>query len=218
LIGAASKRFATFLLCLKETFADPSEVLACKWSELKGDVLYINHPVKRHYSGHYQLSASLVQMINALPREDEWIFPTNYRNAANSMRVLRMKVARKFKNPAVLTISLKSFRHWGGSMLAFVTNGNVPEIARVLRHRSWKSTQRYVHTITGLKDEDFDVTSATALDEVLALGKAGWAKYDEVVFNGVVYHCYRKPKRFGSLKNVVDTSKISGIGYDPHEI
>jgi hypothetical protein len=115
--------------------------------------------------------------------------------------------ARKFNNPAILQISLKSFRHWGGSMLAYVTNGNVPEIAKVLRHKSWKSTKRYVHTITGLKDVDFDVTSATALEEILELGKEGWTKYDEVVFDGVAYHCYRKPKRFGSLKNVVDTPK-----------
>jgi hypothetical protein len=51
-----------------------------------------------------------------------------------------------------------------------------------------------------LKDEDFDVTSATTLDEVLALGKAGWQKYDEITFNSVTYHCYRKPKRFGLLR------------------
>lgn len=219
LISAASKRFATFLLCLKETFADPSEVLACKWSELKGYVLYINHPVKRHYPGHYELSARLVGMINALPRENERIFPTNYRVAANSMRMLRRRVARKFNNPTVLQISLKSFRHWGGSMLAYVTNGNIPEIARVLRHKSWKSTKRYVHTITTLHDEDFDVTSATTLDEILALGKAGWQKYDEIVFNSVTYHCYRKPKRFGVLKkNDVDTSKNEGIRHYPHEV
>ena len=207
LISAASRRFATYLSCLKETFADPSEVLAVEWTELKGNIMYINHPVKRHYPGHYELSARLIGMINALPREDKRIFPTNYRAAANSMRMLRRKVARKFNNPAVLQISLKSFRHWGGSMLAYVTNGNVPEIAKVLRHKSWKSTKRYVHTITGLKDVDFDVTSATALEEILKLGKDGWTKYDEVMLNGVVYHCYRKPKRFGSLKNVVDTPK-----------
>jgi len=219
LISAASKRMATFLLCLKETFADPSEVLACKWSEFKDNVLYINHPVKRHYSGHYELSARLVYMINALPRENERIFPMRYRIVANTFRALRRKVAKKFSNPAVLQISLKSFRHWGGSMLAYVTNGNVPEIARVLRHRSWKSTQRYVHTIMRLRDEDFDVTSATTLDEILALGKAGWQKYDEVVFKGVTYHCYRKPKRFGALrKNDVDTSKTEGIRYYPHEV
>jgi hypothetical protein len=30
LINAASKRFATLLCCLKETFADPSEILRCE--------------------------------------------------------------------------------------------------------------------------------------------------------------------------------------------
>jgi integrase len=200
LIAAASKRFGTYLLCLKETFADPSEVLAVEWREFKDNVMYINHPVKRHYPGKYELSRQLVLRINALPRLHKRIFPFRYRIAANNMRMLRRRAAQKFKNPALLEISLKSFRHWGGSMLAFVTNGNVPEIARVLRHKSWKSTQRYVHSITALKDEDFDVTSATTLDEVLALGKAGWQKYDEITFNSVTYHCYRKPTRFGVLR------------------
>lgn len=201
LIAYAKKSFATYLLCLKETFADPSEVLACKWSELKDNVLFINHPVKRHNPGHYALSNRLVIMLNALPHKHERIFPWNYRNVANNMRNLRRRVAHRFDNPAVLQISLKSFRHWGGTMLAYATNGNVPKMARALRHKDWKSTQRYVHILDGMVDDDYDVTSATTLDEILALGKDGWQKYDEVKLNSVVYHCYRKPKRFGTLKN-----------------
>jgi integrase len=218
LICAASKRFATYLLCLKETFADPSEILAVEWIEFKDNVMYINHPVKRHYSGKYELSPRLVGMINALPRENKRIFPTTYRIAASCMRFLRRKASAKFNNPALLQISLKSFRHWGGSMLAYVTNGNVPEMAKFLRHKSWKSTQRYVHSLK-LSDEDFDVTSATTLEDILALGKAGWQKYDEIVLNGVTYHCYRKPKRFGALrKNDVDTPKTEGIRHYPHKV
>jgi hypothetical protein len=49
--------------------------------------------------------------------------------------------------------------------------------------------------------EDFDVTTATTAEEVLELGKAGWTKYDEATFNGVNMHFYRRPKRFGNLKN-----------------
>jgi integrase len=199
LISAASKRFGTYLLSLKETFADPSEVLAVEWTEFKDNVMYINHPVKRHYPGKYELSPQLVGLINALPREHKRIFPMRYRIAANTMRILRRRAAAKFNNQALLQISLKSFRHWGGSMLAYMTNGNVPEIARVLRHKSWRSTKRYVHTLK-LSDEDFDVTSATTSEEILSLGKAGWQKYDEGLFNGVTYHYYRKPKRFGVLR------------------
>jgi hypothetical protein len=50
------------------------------------------------------------------------------------------------------------------------------------------------------------VTSATTNDEILALGKAGWQKYDEALFNGVTFHYYRKPKRFGVLRNMNNTS------------
>jgi hypothetical protein len=34
LISSASKRMATFLMCLKETFADP-EILHSEWIDLK---------------------------------------------------------------------------------------------------------------------------------------------------------------------------------------
>ena len=55
-------------------------------------------------------------------------------------------------------------------MVAYYSNGNAVTIARLLRHKSWKSTQKYVHTIE-FKEEDFEETTATTLDEIRALGK-----------------------------------------------
>jgi integrase/Zn ribbon nucleic-acid-binding protein len=205
LISAASKRMATFLLCLKETFADPSEILRCEWIDLKGNVLSINHPVKFHYPGKYELTTRLVSMINALPQKNKRIFPMKYKCAYTCLSDLRRKAARKFQNPALLQISFKSFRHWGGTMLAYVTNGNVPVIARTLRHKQWKSTQKYVHNVA-FKEEDFEVTVATTQEEIQACGKSGWTKYDEITISGVQMHFYRKPKRFGSFKNIEDKS------------
>lgn len=218
LISAARKKMATFLLCLKETFADPSEIIRAEWIDLADDVLSINHPVKGHLPGKYQLSRRLVAMLNALPRKDRRIFPTNYKNLYSCLENLRSKAAEKFQNPALKQISFKSFRHWGGSMLAYLTNGNVPVMARILRHKSWRSTQKYVHTIE-FKDEDYEETVATTVEEIRALGKAGWTKYDEGTFNGVKMHFYRKPKRFGGLKKLdnktekrVDRFLSSGCG------
>ena len=213
LIAAGSKRMATFLLCLKETFADPTEILRCEWVDLKGNVLSINHPVKYHNPGKYELSNRLTSMLNALPRYDRRIFPTKYSAIFMCLVSLRRKAARKFHNPALLQISFKSFRHWGGSMLAFLTNGNVPVMARILRHKSWRSTQKYVHTIE-FKEEDYEVTQASSPEEILALGKAGWTKFDELKFNGVQLHFYRRPKRFGSLKHIEDKSKSLRITTD----
>lgn len=210
LISAASKRMATFLLCLKETFADPSEILNAEWIDLKDNVFSINHPVKFHYPGKYELSMRLTCMLNALPRENKRIFPMTYRTAYVCLAALRRKAAAKFQNPALLQISFKSFRHWGGSMIAYYSNGNAVVIARLLRHKSWKSTQKYVHTIE-FKEEDYEETVVTTVEEIRALGKAGWTKYDEATFNGITMHFYRKPKRFGSFKNMDNKSQTIGI-------
>ena len=89
-------------------------------------------------------------------------------------------------------------------------SSTVKVIARILRHKQWKSTQKYVHTIE-FKDEDYEETVATSPEEIRALGKAGWTKYDEMSVSGVQMHFYRKPKRFGSLKNMEDKSVNRGI-------
>lgn len=62
-----------------------------------------------------------------------------------------------------------------------------------------------------LKEEDFDTSSAITSEEILALGQSGWTKYDQATFNGTIYHFYRRPKRFGSLRNMKDKSQIDGI-------
>jgi hypothetical protein len=132
-------------------------------------------------------------------RKNKRIFLTSYKSIYAILKNLRTKVAERFQNPALLQISFKSFRHWGGSMLAHTTNGNVPVIQRVLRHKSIKNTMKYIHTIE-FKDEDFEETVATTAEEIRALGKAGWSKYDEMIISGVQKHFYRKPKRFGGFE------------------
>jgi len=52
-----------------------------------------------------------------------------------------------------------------------------------------------VHAACNFQDDDYDVTTATTDEEIKALGKAVFTKYDEQ--NGI--HFYRKPKRFVSL-------------------
>jgi len=85
--------------------------------------------------------------------------------------------------------------------VAELSNGNTMTIMRVLRHKSFKSSMRYIHTIN-FKEEDYETTTATTPEEILALGKAGWSKYDENTVAGVQMHFYRKPKRFGAFKNL----------------
>jgi integrase len=196
LISASqSRRMTAFLQTLKETFADPSEILKVEWRDLKGNILNINHPCKGHLPGQYELTPRLLAMINCLPQKDKRIFPTTYESMNNSLIHLRKAAARNLQNPKLLSISFKSFRHWGGSMLAHYTNGNVLTIKKMLRHKRVENTMKYIHTLT-FKDDDYETATASTPEEIKELGKAGFIKYDEL--NGL--HFYRKPKRFGSCR------------------
>ena len=62
-------------------------------------------------------------------------------------------------------------------MVAHYSNGNVMTVKRVLRHKNVMNTMKYIHTVE-FKDEDFEETTASTVEEIRALGKAGWMKYD----------------------------------------
>ena len=190
-----SKRMAAYLQTLKETFADPGEILRLEWRDIKDNVVTINHPVKGHLPGQVEVSNRLISMLNALPQTSKLVFPTSYATMHQCFLGLRKRAASKLQNPKLLDISFKSFRHWGGSMLAHYTNGNVLTIKKMLRHKSVQNTMKYIHTLE-FKDEDFEIATATTEEEVKQLGQAGFTKYDEM--RGM--HFYRKPKRFRGLQ------------------
>ena len=171
LISAAPrKKMATFLGCLKETFADPAEIIAVEWVDFKGNVFSINHPVKGHLPGKYELTPQLCAMINALPRKNKRIFASTYNTLYTSFAQIRSRAADKFQNPALLSITFKSFRHWGGTMIAQLSNGNPLTIMKMLRHKSFESSRKHIHAIQ-FQDQDYDVTQATTAEEIIVLGK-----------------------------------------------
>lgn len=108
---------------------------------------------------------------------------------------MRKRAAELQKNPRLLSIELRSFRHWGGSMIAYYSNGNVITVKRLLGHKRVENIMKYIGMIH-FKDDDFEETVATTPEEIRELGKAGWIKYDEANVNGTWMHFYRKPKRF----------------------
>ena len=96
----------------------------------------------------------------------------SYGNARKNYGDLRKRAAKRLENPRLLNVAFKSFRHWGGSMLAHYTNGNVLTIKKMLRHKNVQNTMKFIHTIE-FKDEDFEEITASTVEEIRALGKAG---------------------------------------------
>jgi len=193
-----SKRMTTFLQTLKETFADPSEALRIKWIDITANIVTINYPVKGHLAGQIQVSNKLIAMLNSLPKNSERVFPTSYSVISNNYIRMRKRCAEVHKNPRLLSVELRSFRHLGGSMIAHYTNGNVLTVKKLLRHKRVENTMKYIQMIH-FDDKDFEVATATTPEEVRQLGISGWVKYDEMTLNGVQMHFYKKPKRFSNL-------------------
>jgi len=192
-----SKRMATYLQTLKETFADPSEALRIRRIDVSGNIITINYPVKGHYPGSIQVSNKLIAMLNSLPADDETFFPTTYGIMSSNYIRMRKRCATVHQNPRLVSIELRSFRHWGGSMLAHYLNGNVLKVKKILRHKRVDSTMKYIQMLN-LEDDEFEVTSATTIEEIKKLGMAGWTKYDEITVSGMQVHFYKKPKRFSN--------------------
>ena len=200
LINAARSRLlVAFLQCLKETFADPGEVLRIKWIDVdfNNKTISIRYPVKNHLTGTYQVSNRLLAMIDALPRKNDRVFPTPYANMLRRFVTMRKRTAAIHQNPRLLKVDFTAFRTWAGTMLAYHTNGNVLVVQKLLRHRQIKNTMRYIGKIN-FKSDDFETTSATTVEDILRLGKEGWVEYSVAKINNVEYHCFKKPKRFSS--------------------
>jgi integrase len=199
LIAAAkSRRMATFLQCLKETYADPGEILGLKRKDRSGNVININRPVKGHLPGQCQISNKLAAMLDNLPvqfsKESDLLFPVRYDTMANCFRVLRRATAAKLQNPRILNITFKSYRHYGGSWLAHVTEGNVLAVKKALRHKRIENTMKYIHRLEFQNPQDYDVATATTIEEVKHIAEQGFQKFDEV--NGI--HVFRRLKKFRS--------------------
>jgi len=139
------------------------------------------------------VSQKLLSMLNNLPKTSERVFPTKYVTIAVSFQNVRRRMAEKLQNPRLLKIKLTTFRHWGATMIAHYTNGNVLTVKKLLGHKNVQNTMRYIGMIH-FKDDEFDVTTATTVDEAKTVLAAG---YDYVIEkNGIML--FRRPKRFNA--------------------
>jgi len=186
-----SKRMAAYLQCLKETFADPEEALKLRWIDITGNIITINHPVKGYLPRQLKVSNKLLSMLNALPKTSERIFPTSYMTMVGCFITVRKRAAELQKNPRLLSIQLRTFRHWGGTMIAYYTNGNVLTVKKLLGHKRIENTMKYIGMIH-FKDDEFEVATATSGDEAKQVLSAGFDYVTEK--NGITL--FRRPKKF----------------------
>ena len=79
-------------------------------------------------------------------------------------------------------------------MIAQYTNGNVLRVQKLLGHKNIRNTMKYIGLIN-FKDNEFEVTTATTVEEAKKILSAGFNYVTEK--NGIML--FRRPKRFGAL-------------------
>jgi integrase len=183
---------AAYLQTLKETFTDPTEALRIEWIDInqKNQQIKINHPVKGHNPRPLQVSNKLLAMLNALPRKSERVFPMTYGTLFSCYTRLRERIAEMQKNSHLLSIELRTFRHWGGTMIAHYSNGNVLLVKKLLGHKRVENSMKYIGMIN-FKDDEFEVATATTIEEAKQVLSVGFDYVTEK--NGIML--FRRPKR-----------------------
>jgi integrase len=99
-----SKRLATYLQTLKETFTDPGEAIPIEWNDVLDRQIAIRHPVKDHRPRTLEVSEKLIAMINMLPHTSNRVFDCSYSSMLTVFVKVRRRLATKTQNPRINSI------------------------------------------------------------------------------------------------------------------
>ena len=168
----------TFLQGLKETGADPGELIRMRWIDIdrKNKAIAINHPVKGHNPRVVQVSRKLIDMLERLPKRAERVFITNVDYMYQRFRIQRKRAAMKLANPRLESITFVTLRHWKGTMEYHKTK-DILHVKKVLGHKCIQSTMVYINldqAYFNQPSEDFTVRVAHDANEACELVEAGF--------------------------------------------
>ena len=118
LIAGCGKKTATFLQTLKETGARCGEVARLKWIYIneKSNTIAINDPEKNSNSRTLKVSSKLIAMLNALPKNGDYVFNIHVRSIRAVFARQRNKLSRTLQNPRIKQIHFHTLRHWKATM------------------------------------------------------------------------------------------------------
>ncbi|MGB9959716.1 MAG: tyrosine-type recombinase/integrase [Candidatus Bathyarchaeales archaeon] len=198
LIAGCSPRMACFLQLLKETGMRPGEAWQLQWTDVDAATRTVRiAPEKGSNPRIFHISAKLAAMLENLPRKyGNRIF------SAPSMRLdhhndhfvqQRKRIAYKLKNPRILQITFKTFRHWKATMEYHRTK-DILHVKQILGHKNINNTLIYITLAEELFKDKQEYISKVAknVKEACALIEAGF-EYVTGEYNdgGKIF---RKPK------------------------
>jgi hypothetical protein len=188
-----SKRLATYLQTLKETFTDPGEAIPIEWNDVLDRQIAIRHPVKDHRPRTLEVSEKLIAMINMLPHTSNRVFDCNYNNMLTVFVKVRRRLATKTQNPRINRIELRSYRHWAGTKIAELSNGNPITVMKMLGIRNVTNAMKYVDIwkLSFKSETDYDFLEVTTPEDLKIALLGGYTH----VIDKFGASWFRRPKR-----------------------
>jgi len=191
LVASCSKPLACALQIAKETGARIGEILRLKWTDIDSERRRIRiNPEKGSDPRVLPISPRLINMLEGLPKESEWIFTKQndsgehlvQRNMSSRLCVIKRRVAHKLANPRIAKISFHTLRHWKGTVEYHKTK-DIIHVKEVLGHKSITNTMIYINLEKALfdaSDSEFIVKVARNLKDAVRLMQTGFEFHVEM--------------------------------------
>ncbi len=190
LIAGSRKKNAAFTQVLKETAMRSGEAKRLQWTDVDSEkrIITLNEPEKGSNPRMWKVSSTLIEMLNALPRTSEQVFPGSLKSMKGTFLSTRKRLAETLQNPRLLRISFHTFRHWKATTLYHQTKDPY-YVQHFLGHKKLESTEIYInieHTLFGAEaNDEFTVKVAENPEEIVALLEIGFeyvCQKDNLIF------------------------------------
>ena len=178
LIAECNAEYACLLQLLKETAFRIGEAMRLTPSDIDvtRKIVTLNVPEKGSRPRQAKMSDRLTAMIVPLIQKtgfNERIWSLRYESLQRTFSGRRNNLADKLKNPNILKITFKTFRHWKAT-LEYHKTKDILHVKRLLGHRSLKNTLIYTHLVDFGENDSFTVKIASSIDEFAGLLEAGF--------------------------------------------
>jgi integrase/ribosomal protein L37AE/L43A len=177
LIHGCGKKMGCFLQGLKDTGADPGELVRLEWTDINAEAksVTIKHPVKGHNSRVIPVSDAFLRRLGSMTKKGSRVFCTLI-GLNSSFLDQRRNATRKLGNLRLLKITFRTLRHWKGTMEYHKTK-DILHVKRILGHKQIQSTMIYINLEAALfsaESEEFTVRVTETLKEACSLMEIGF--------------------------------------------
>jgi len=119
-----------------------------------------------------------------LPKTTEYIFSPSgnkerfsdeLEHFARNFCKMKGRIAKKLANPRLRQISLKTFRHWKGTM-EYIRTRDIYHVKEFLGHKSISNTLKYIHLANAIiqQQDEYICKVAKNLEEATSLIESGF--------------------------------------------